>query len=171
MIVWSLGIADFSSQKMYFMCMATVKTKVQCVLLFLGTGAPPDTFVLLFPRIECLHPLHILKPLHLWRPKFYHDGNSLCNKSFLGIWDHEWWKKKQNTVSSKPRVFRGNEYALENVHTGLAGSKLTRIKVKAEGYRAGEVHRISELDFTLQHLLALLPLRLCGEKWIWGRKN
>lgn len=40
-----------------------------------------------------------------------------------------------------------------------------------KGYSAAEAHRISGLEFTLQHALILLPLWLSNEKWVCYRKN
>lgn len=71
--------------------------------------------------------------------------------------------------SEEIKKLRG--HGIMKVHTGLARSKTIIVQVKAKGYNAGEAHRIPEPEATLQDLLALLPVRLCGEKEVQNRKN
>lgn len=145
---------------------------------FLELEPQPGTFVMLFTRIECSYPPDLLNPPRLWSPEFYHanihHGNLLCNKPFLGSWDHECQRRtkilfvKIQGFQKKWKIYlRGDR--LVKLHAGLARSKTKSVKTR--GYSAEEAHRGPELDFPLQHLLVLLPVRLCSGEWVRYRKN
>lgn len=69
-------------------------TKESCVPLCLGTKTLAGTFPDLFTGRRCWQHLGTLKT----PTSAKHNGNPLCNQTFLGIWEHEQWKTKNRVL-------------------------------------------------------------------------